>query len=363
MLGSLCAALIDPAWKNVEPAMNLVSTIMHFLAPAIVNKIAGSLGLNQGIAGKLISAAIPAILAGLTGAANKSGGGGLLSQVLSKQDPNILDGFAGMLGGAGQQKLVDGGTGALSSLLGGSSLDALAGALGKFGGVDQSQGKSLAGMLAPVVLGSLAKEQRASGLDAGGLTSLLNGQKSNVSAAIPAGFADLLKGSGLLDAVSGQAGPSAPRREPAAVPGSGPGMMRWLLPAALAGLALYFVSSWLGGGGPGSPPSISIPAGEVASKAKSTLDALTSQLAGITDEASAKSALPRLQAIAGDIDSLKKAAVDLPAEARHPLIEMVGKAMPGLAASADKVMAIPGVASVLKPVMDQIMASLGSLKA
>ena len=79
--------------------MNLVSTIMQLLAPAIINKIAGSLGLGQGLAGKAIAAALPAILAALTGAASKSGGGSALSSVLAKQDPGLLGNLAGMIGG------------------------------------------------------------------------------------------------------------------------------------------------------------------------------------------------------------------------------------------------------------------------
>jgi hypothetical protein len=62
--------------------MNLVSTILQFLAPAIINRIAGSLGVGQGLAGKAIAAAIPAILAGLASQASKSGGAAALSNVL-----------------------------------------------------------------------------------------------------------------------------------------------------------------------------------------------------------------------------------------------------------------------------------------
>ena len=78
--------------------MNLVSTIMQFLAPMIINKIAGNLGVGQGLAGKAISAAIPAILAGLAGSAAKPGGGAALSNVLAQQDSGLLGNFANMIG-------------------------------------------------------------------------------------------------------------------------------------------------------------------------------------------------------------------------------------------------------------------------
>ena len=54
--------------------MNIVSTIMQMLAPVIINKIAASLGVNQGLAGKAIAAIVPAILAGLAGKAATSAG-------------------------------------------------------------------------------------------------------------------------------------------------------------------------------------------------------------------------------------------------------------------------------------------------
>ena len=177
--------------------MNLVSLIMQFLAPAIINKMAGGLGINQGLAGKAISAALPAILAALTGSASKPGGAAALAGLLGKQDTGLLGNFANMLGGSAQQGLVDSGASALSSLLGGGSTNAIASAVGKFAGVSEGQGKSLLGMLAPVVLGTLANQQKTQGLDAGGLASLLNGQKGNIAAAMPAGFSDLLKGSGV----------------------------------------------------------------------------------------------------------------------------------------------------------------------
>ena len=54
-------------------------------------------------------------------------------------------------------------------------------------------------MFGPVVLGALGQQQRSAGLDAGGLASLLTSQKDQFAAAIPAGLADQLNASGLID--------------------------------------------------------------------------------------------------------------------------------------------------------------------
>lgn len=372
--------------------MNLVSLIMQFLAPAIINKLAGSLGLNQGLAGKAIAAAIPSILAGLAGSAAKSGGAASLAGMLAKQDPGLLGNFASMLGGSNQQSMIDQGSNALSSLLGGSSTGALAGAIGKFAGIDAGQSKSLLGALAPVVLGTLAKEQKAGGLDAGGLAKLLAGQQDNIAAALPPGFSNLLQGSGILDSVTASlqktaaVTPKVAVGEPSPSSGGGMGLPNWLLPL-LAGLAaLWAITSYGCNQAPekvmapakvekaapaaeapkaaapaADAAKVAMPGAELTGQATSALEALKAALAGIKDEASAKSSLPKLQEIAAQIEKLKGAAGGLPVDARHPLVVMVSGVMPGLAKAMETALALPGVGAVLKPILDQIAANLGAV--
>ena len=376
--------------------MNLVSTIMQFLAPAIINKIAGSLGMGQGIAGKAIAAAIPAILAGLTGSASKSGGAAALAGALSKQDPGLLGNFASMIGGSGQKALADSGMGALSSLLGGSSTNALAGAVGKFAGIDSNQSGSLLGMLAPVVMGQLAQTQKSSGLDANGLMNLLNGQKDNIAQAMPAGFSQLLEGSGVLDSVAGNLKSTATR---AAAPVAhaaaeeGSSLTKWLVPAALGVLGLYLLNSYGCDRGaekamaPATPPAATAPAapaakapeaatapavtapaaptaaaipdlGSVTAKA---LGALTASLGGIKDEATAKAAVPGLQDIAKQIDGVKTAAALLSGDAKKPIASLIAAALPGITASVEKAVGIPGVGALINPVLGPMVANLGAL--
>jgi hypothetical protein len=351
--------------------MNLVTTIMQFLAPVIVNKIASSLGVNQGIAGKAISAIVPAILAGLVGKSSTSSGASDLASALGRQDTSILGNLGSLIGGPGQQSFTDKGNSVLGSLLGGSSASALANAAGKFAGLGGNQSSNLLGMLAPVVLGGLAQQQKASNLDAGGLASLLAGQKDNISAAMPAGFSDLLAGSGLLDSISGPAKKAAPAPSmmpsaPSAVTGGSP-LLKYALPAALLAVAGYLM---LGPGGgpaemekPAMPSSSSVApaamaAAELPLQVSKIVDGLKGTLTGVTDEASAKSALPKLQDVLAQLDKTKTVAAALPAEARHPLAVMISTVMPGVGEMITKALAIPGVSGVLKPVLDQISASL-----
>jgi hypothetical protein len=91
------------------------------------------------------------------------------------------------------------------------------------------------------------------------------------------------------------------------------------------------------------------------------LDSLKGTLGGVTDEASAKTALPKLQDVLGKLNGVKASAAALPAEARGPLATIASGLMPSLAPLIDKALAIPGVAAVLKPILEQITASLGGI--
>src|SRR5262249_12035428 len=103
--------------------------------------------------------------------------------------------------------LVEQGSNMLSSLLGGRDQSSLVGAISKFTGLGQGTSGPLLGMLAPVVMGSIAQQQGATrALDPGKIAGLLASQKDNIASAIPAGLGGLLGGTGLLDSVGGGTG-------------------------------------------------------------------------------------------------------------------------------------------------------------
>jgi hypothetical protein len=356
--------------------MNLVSLAMQFLGPVIINRIASSLGLSQGIAGKLIAAAIPTILASLAGSTAKPGGADALGGVLSKLDPNILGNLGDLIGGSNQQQFVNQGQGALNSLLGGNAVNAIAGALGKFGGVDENRGLTLAGMLAPAVLGTLAKTQKDSGLDAKGVAGLLASQKDNIAAAMPAGFSDLLKGTGVLDSIAGNLKAAAPAMP--ATPASSKGIFGWLVPLAAIVGAVFLLTNYMRQQAtepPATPAPAKVeapatpaakveapaPAADLAGQVTKALAGLTGTLGGITDEASAKAALPGLQDIAKQIDGLKSAAGLLSGDAKAPVAGAVTGALPAILAAVEKALGIPGVGELLKPVLGPLVANLTAM--
>jgi uncharacterized protein DUF937 len=123
-------------------------------------------------------------------------GANKLNEVVKKQEQGVLSSLASAIGEPGQKALIDQGTSVLTSLLGGKTASALTDAVGQYAGIT-----NLLGLLGPVVLGVIGREARQRGLDASGLANRLASQKSNVSAAVPAGFSKYLSGAGILDDV------------------------------------------------------------------------------------------------------------------------------------------------------------------
>src|SRR5262245_21136310 len=87
-----------------RPAMatNLVSSIMQFLTPDVVAKIARTLGIDPDVAQKVVSAAVPAILASFTGLAAKPAGAQQLSETLEQQRPDMLSQITSAIGEIGR---------------------------------------------------------------------------------------------------------------------------------------------------------------------------------------------------------------------------------------------------------------------
>ena len=99
------------------------------------------------------------------------------------------------------------------SLLGARDQSALVGAVGQFAGLGQGKSGSLLGMLAPIVMGTVAQQQSARGPDASSIANLFASQKDNIAAALPADFGRLLGGTDLLNSLRhGLPLPQAPKQ-------------------------------------------------------------------------------------------------------------------------------------------------------
>jgi hypothetical protein len=367
--------------------MNIVSLIMQFLTPALMSRIASGLGADNSLVGKAIAAALPAILAGIVGKSSSPDGLKQLTNVLGQQDPGLLGNLTNMLGSANQTNLVDSGNSMLGSLLGGSSTGALTNAVGKFSGLGEAPSKGLLGILAPVVLGTLASQQKSNNLDANGLASLLAGQKSNIQAAMPAGFSDLLGGSGLLDGLSGAgqtAGQTASGAMRSATQAAGSAATsavnhasrtatasveeakstNWLpwaaAAAAIALLGWYFLGS---AGNVPAPTTTNIVYNnvDVGKQVTTLFDGLKTTVGTIKDKATAEAAMPALQTAVSEVTKLKDLSGQLPADGKKGLAGLIASLLPVLQPIINKALGSPDAAGVAKPVLDQIISGLTAL--
>jgi hypothetical protein len=169
---------------------NLVSAISRFLTPDLIGKLASASGLDRGTTQSAVGAAVPALLSSLADLAARPGGARQLADAIAEQPSGMLSNLAQTLGTSSMS--AERGSSLLSSLLGGGVLNTLISTLSRFVGIGEGSTRSLMGLLAPVVLGVLGREQRAAGLETGGLARMLMGQRDQFTSAMPVGLSDLL---------------------------------------------------------------------------------------------------------------------------------------------------------------------------
>jgi hypothetical protein len=357
-------------------AVNLVKLISQFLTPDLIATIARALGLDTSVAGKALGAAVPGLLGGLAGVASTPGGSRKLFDAVSGQRPDTLEGLASALGGSGKDTLIKNGGSMLSSLLGRSAVPALAGAVSNYAGLGQGAGSSLLGLLAPVVMGVLGKQKATNGLDASGLAQLLASQKDNISAALPAGVADALRAAGLPGFSAMAASGAQPARvvrsevtQAARAPRSGlPSWATWVIPLII----LAAIAWWFLGRGANvvdqtknatgqAVQSLSVGGVDLGSTLQATLGGLKTTLQGVTDAGSAQAALPKLQDATTQLDKLDGLSAQLPTAGRTALAALIAAERPSIEELFNKVLALPGVAAIAKPAIDQFRSKLDAL--
>ena len=375
-------------------ATNLVSSIMQFLTPDIVAKIARTLGIDPDVAQKVVSAAVPAILASFAGLAAKPAGAQQLSETLEQQRPDMLSQITGAIGGPDQKAIADTGSSLLSTLLGGSGLNGLVSAISTFAGINQNTSKSVLGLIGPMVMGALGQQQRSSGLDSNGLANLLSSQKDQIAAAMPTGLANMLSARGMLDGLDGglrrgaDAASAAAGRMAGTMSDTAMGASQvayaaarrplaaswplWILGLiVLAGLGWYFLGDHeqqlaeqtrgLINKATEDVATNTPNAADVSADLTSSVDTVRKTLQGITDPASARAALPKLQQATEQLDKIDSLAARLPPNSRKELASVVEASMPALNRLCDQALSNPQIAGLAKPAIDALRARLRSL--
>jgi hypothetical protein len=173
---------------------NPVSTITQSLPPDALAKIADSLGTDRTAAEMGISAAVPGILAGLAHSASTPGGAHRLGSVVSQIHGMPRHEIVKHLLDADHRKLAKPGWSMLSTLAGSAFLQTLSASIARTSHLGQAAANDLLGLLAPVVLEFLRREQIAKGLDSKGIASLLASQRGNIRRAMPGEMAQHFQG-------------------------------------------------------------------------------------------------------------------------------------------------------------------------
>ena len=162
--------------------MNAITQIVtQQLGGNAARTIAQRFGISESTANTAIQMAVPLILTALARNASQPQEAQNLHQaVATDHDGSILDNVMGYL----QNPQSANGAGILGHVFG-NQTPAIESNLAQATGMDQSSAGGLLETLAPLVMGSLGKAQQQNGLDASGLSDLLNNQRQEAQANAP----------------------------------------------------------------------------------------------------------------------------------------------------------------------------------
>lgn len=173
--------------------MNAITQIItQQLSGNASRTIAERFGISESTANTAIQMAVPLILAAMARNASQPQEAQSLHQaVANDHDGSIFDNLMGYLGNPQSAN----GAGILGHVFG-SQQPAIQNNLAQATGMDQGSAGGLLETLAPLVMGSLGRAQQENGLDASGLSNLLNGQQQEAQANAPGAMSML---SSMLD--------------------------------------------------------------------------------------------------------------------------------------------------------------------
>ena len=327
----------------------------------ILGQLAGAIGESPETTGRALDAGLPAILGGLLGKANSSGGVEDIFNAVKDNDGSILDNVTDSLFGENQSSLLSNGASLLAMIFGARQGGVL-GSLANMAGMRNASGATrLLGMLAPMVMGYIGKQRAQHNLDADGVQRLLLDQKDAIADHLPAEMRESLGVADLFDAE-----PEAP------VERSGFNVWPWL---AAAAAVVLLVSYWPSNN---ERPVLQAEAQKQASVTNErsvtygdvSIDSVGSELAqrlgdvatslgSITDESSAE----RLTAKIGDariyLDSLD--VDNMTGTSRAMLGNFAAPAADKVELVAQRVYSIPGVQGKLEPILNPLLNQLRAI--
>ena len=372
--------------------MNISDLIMSQLtSPDVLSKLGGLIGANESQTKTATSAAVPALLNVFGKMAQTNSGADQLAKAMGGLDLGRLGNIAGLLGGNQASGLSSLGGNLLTSLLGGGNMmSSLVGTLASFAGMQPGIMKTLVTYLAPMVLGMVAK-QFTGKPDAAGVARLFSEQSGNIRNALPRGLS-----LGDFGAVSGGSATPARHGGHSHEPQPAGGLPGWLLPLlALGALGLGWylwnqnqakkgeavvvqgerkvgpvterVTEVIERQGRNVTDTVVdsfsidpkfLEAVRIGKNATELFGGLSSVLKGVTNEETARLAVPELEKLAPMLTSLEDEAGKLPAEEKPIFADFIGKNLGMLSKVIDTVMALPGVRDLLGPVVGPMVETL-----
>ena len=383
--------------------MNITDLITsQLMSPDVLGKLSGLIGANESQTKTATSAAVPALLNVFGKMASTNSGADQLAKAMGGLDLGMLGNLAGLLGGNQASGLGSLGGNLLTSLLGGGNMmSSLVGTLASFAGMQPGIMKTLVTYLAPIVLGMVAK-QFTGKPDAAGVARLFSEQSGNIRNALPRGLSladfDAVSGRGSETVRSGSHSHETVRhgghsREPQPAGGL-PGWLLPLLALGALGLGWYLwnqnqaknageavvvegerkvgpvterVTEVIERQGRNVTDTVVdsfsidpkfLEAVRIGKNATELFGGLSSVLKGVTNEETARLAVPELEKLAPMLTSLEDEAGKLPAEEKPIFANFIGKNLGMLSTVIDTVMALPGVRDLLGPVVGPMVETL-----
>lgn len=240
--------------------INLIDMTKDALTGQIMDKASAFLGEDSANLSKGFGAAIPSILGSIVSKSSDTGGAGQLLGMLKQGgfDGGMMDNLGDLFGGgAATSGALDVGGGLLKHFLG-DKVGGVADIISKVSGIGSGSSNKLLSLAAPMIMSMIGRVVKNKALDAIGLGKLLGSQKGFLESALPSGMGSLLGlGKMLLGAKDGvsaavgaagnaasSAASTVSNTAQAATAKASGGIGKWLLPLAVALLAVWGISKY-----------------------------------------------------------------------------------------------------------------------
>jgi len=158
----------------------IMDMITQQLGGSMMQQMASKLGGNSEGVQRATAAAVPMILAAIKRNAGSRQGAESLANALNKHsDGGMLSGLGGLLGGGGNNPMMQEGGKILGHVFGGKQNN-MAQQLGRATGLGGKGAGDLMSMLAPMVMGALGKAKAQGNMGVSGLQDLLNQEHQTI---------------------------------------------------------------------------------------------------------------------------------------------------------------------------------------